>query len=392
VTSSRPASWRPRLTLAAALLLLAGAGLFLAVTRLSIEGSWRGLFLLRSRDGRRLELKDDLFLGDGSRILAGASFAGARRWLGLDLAAPSGGAPRLTLEWNEREGRGLVRNLLGPHQELVTSFGRYEDSDGRHPQGLFVGGSLPDVAADPAGQNESGMTFRDGTSWFHIWCNVNEGLQDDQARRMTFPGEWRFLGSRVLLSDPTRVVLESRHELALGGGTLRMARFAYFTAGEPFFRLGVRLTALGPGPAAFSYVYGDEPWVGHFGSADGNVGWVAEGLLYYEGPIDPLVHRWAGILDELSGYAAYIEWVGDEVPTTVYVANQGGRFAPPGVQVPLHSNEVFIGLEWTGRRLQPGESRTFSMVIGMAESDPRTKRPMRPAAAGVARAGMRAGR
>jgi hypothetical protein len=376
--------WRSRALLALLLVLLVSAGGFLVVTRISIEGTWHGLFLLRSRDGRRLELKDDLFLGDGSRILAGGSFAGVKRWLRLDGPSLSDDTPHLTLEWNEREGRGFVHNVLGPGEALLTSFGRYEDSDGKHPQGLFVGGSLPDVAANASGQDESGMSYNDGKSWYHIWCNVNEGMQDDAAARMTFPGDWRFLGSRVLLNDPTRVVLASRHELSFTGGRLLMERFAHFTAGEPFFRLGVRVTALGPGPVEFSYVYGDEPWVGHFGSSDGNVGWVAEGLLYYEGPIDPLIHRWAGILDELTGFAAYIEWVGEEIPSLAYVSNKPASFALPPLQIPLHSNEVFIGLEWTHRRLQPGESRSFYLIIGMAEADPRTKRPLRPAAAAKA--------
>lgn len=370
--------WRPRLALVGALALVALAGLFAAMTRVEVTGRWRGLYVLQGRDSPRLEVKDDLLLGDGSRLIASVSLTRVRTLLGFEPAAPRPGEPSLALDWDEREGRGLIRNRFADGTELVTLFGRYEDDDGKTPHGLFVGGAVPDIAADAAHQDQSGMAYHDARGWTHIWCNVNEALVDKGANAFVWPSTWRFLGSRVLVNDGRRVVLETNHEADLKGGTLRMDRFAYFAAGQPWFELGIQLTALGPGPVEYAYLYGDEPWVGRFGSADGNVGWVEERIVLNEELIDPVAHRWGGILDEKSGFANYIEWLGEVAPSQVYFSNAAGKFSPGPGPVPLSSNEVFIGLQWTGQRLRPGEERSIRLAIGLAEHDPATGRPMRP--------------
>jgi hypothetical protein len=141
------------------------------------------------------------------------------------------------------------------------------------------------------------------------------------------------------------------------------------------------LTSLGPGEIRYAYLYGDEPWVGFFGSADGNVGWVEEGVLPFETSIDPATHRWAGILDRKTGLANYLGWEGGEAPSEVYVSNSLGRWAPAEDRVPLASNEVFLGLQWRERHHLPGEARSYRLAIGLADLDPATGRPRRPAGA-----------
>jgi hypothetical protein len=375
--------WGARILLGAALAALAAAGLLFATTRIEVEGRWRGLFLLEARDGRMLELKDDLYLGDGSRLVVGLSFSTLRRWLGAGLSPPAPGEASLALDWDERTGRGVVRNRLGDGSELVTLFGRYEDSDGGHPRGLFVGGAVPDVAGDLAHQDQSGMALQEGGHWTHIWCSVNEAAVDmvEPQPVMIYPGSFQYLGSRVLLQDARRVVLESNHEIRLRRGSLRMDRYAYFTAGEPFFRLGIRLTALGPETVNYSYVYGDEPWVGRFGSAAGNFGWVQDGYRTFEGRVDPTANRWAGIVDMKTTRANFVEWMGDDLPDDVYFSNKAGTFADAAQRVPLNSNEIFIGLQWVGRRLAPGEGRSMLLVLGVADRDPATGAPRLPPAA-----------
>jgi hypothetical protein len=374
--------WRARALLGAGLAALACAVLLLATTRVEIEGRWRGLFLLRAHDGRMMELQDDLFLGDGSRLVAGVSFSRVRRWLGGAPAAAPAGQPSLELDWDERSGRGVVRNRLGDGRELLTMLGRYEDDVGGHPQGIFVGGAVPDVAGDLAHQNQSGMALLDRGQWVHVWCNVNEAIVDMDGPYVTIPpSAFRFLGSRVLVQDARRVVLESRHEIGFRRGKLRMERFAYFAAGEPFFKLGIRLTGLGPAPVTYAYLYGDEPWVGQFGSAAGNLGWIEGAIIPIEGAIDPRQSRWAGIVDMKSSYANFIEWLGDDLPDDVYFSNQAGRHAPAQAGVRLDSNEIFVGLQWVGRRLGAGEDRTMELVIGLADQDPATGKPRRPPAA-----------
>ncbi len=375
--------WKARALLAAALAALAAAGILLATTRIEVEGRWRGLFLLKAREGRMLELQDDLYLGDGSRLVAGVSFAGLRRWLGAEAPPPAEGEAALALEWDERAGRGIVRNHLGDGRELVTLLGRYEDDAGKHPRGLFVGGAVPEVAGDAGQQNQSGMALHQAGEWFHIWCNTNEALVDmgGGAYRNVTPGDLEFLGSRVLVHDARRVVLQSSHLATLAGGQVRMERFAYFAAGEPFFRLGIQLTNLGPGPVTYAYLYGDEPWVGHFGTASGNYGWIEDEIVTVEGRVSTRENRWAGIVDLKTGHANYLEWLEGDQPDDVYFANRAGHFADASQRVPLDSNEVFIGLQWVGRRLAPGSSRAIRLAIGMAGRSPATGKPQRPPSA-----------
>ncbi|MCM2332964.1 MAG: hypothetical protein NDI82_03345 [Anaeromyxobacteraceae bacterium] len=383
MTSAGLGGWKARVLVGVGLAALAAAGLLLATTRIAVEGRWRGLFLLKARDGRMLELQDDLFLGDGSRLVVGVSFSAARRWLGVEVPPPPPGQVALDLDWDERSGRGVVRNRLADGRELVTLLGRFEDDQGHHPQGLFVGGAVPDIASDFRNQDQSGMALQAGGRWYHIWCNTNEALvdRDVPGYRNVYPGELRFLGSRVLVHDSQRVVLESQHEATLSRGRLRMDRYAYFTAGEPFFKLGIRLTAVGPGPVTFAYLYGDEPWVGYFGTAEGNYGWLPGRIVRTEGHVDPAANRWAGVVDVKTGLANYLEWQGEDLPDQLYFANQAGRTSDAKLQVPLASNEIFIGLQWVRRRLAPGEGRSIRLIVGLADLDPATGLPARPSSA-----------
>lgn len=353
---------RRRLALAVAGIAI--AGLFAAATRISISGHWQGLFLLQGKDGVRLELKDDLFLGDGRRLLWGVSFGRMRRLVAGTGAERAG--PALEWEWDEAEGNGIVRNHLGDGTELVTLFGRYEDSEGRTPRGLFVGGALPDIAAGTF-MNESGMAHRDARGWHHVWCNVNEGVYDSARRAISYPSAWRFLGSRVLVPDAARLVLESTHEVEVSGTILRMERFAYFRAGQSWFKLGIHLVNAGDASARFAYVYGDEPWVGDFGSAAGNVGWTASGLVKAEGPVDVEVGRFVGVYDVDSQTANFLAWLGEAKPDAVYFSNHPG--APVTRGAPLASNEIFVGAEWRVAQLPPGGSWSVLLAIGLAEVD-----------------------
>lgn len=360
-------SRRSRARLGFAVAAMAAAGLLAASTRVSLTGHWQGLFLLRGKEGVRLELKDDLFLGDGPRLLWGVSFARVRR-LVAGRGAGEPGATRLDLDFDEAEGNGIIRNLLGDGTEVVTLFGRYEDSEGRTPRGLFVGGALPDIAADDHLQNESGMAYRDARGWHHVWCNVNEGVYDTVQGVMIYPSSWRFVGSRVLVRERERLVLASTHEIELSGTTIRMERFAYFRAGEPWFKLGVHLVNAGDQVARFAFLYGDEPWVGDFGSSAGNVGWTARGIVDREGFVETGEDGYAGVYDVDSRTANFLAWLGDEKPIAVFFSN---RPAPPRTRdAPLSSNEIFLGAEWKVSSLPPGGSWSLLLAIGLAEVDP----------------------
>ncbi len=343
--------------------LLAAVAAFLATTRVTITGQWMGLFLLESPSGRPFELKDDLRLGDASRLLHGVSFA----WL-RDAGPSRGALPRLELSWDEERGSGTVASLLADGVRVETYFSRYVQDDGNAPAGLFVGGARADVAAG-AEQSESGMALRDRAGWHHVWCNVNEALRVGADGRLVYPGDWTFRGSRVLLRGAERVVLQSEHEVEVAHARLRMERFAYFSAGRTFFRLGVNVINLGEVPVALSYAYGDEPWVGVFGSSDGNIGWDEEGLVPVVTAISPRANRWGGILDTKSGLANFLSWEGS-APDVAYFANRAGAPRPAEYGTVLSGNAVFVGLEWRDRVLQPGETLPIRLTIGVAGRGP----------------------
>jgi len=366
----------PNVRLAAAAAGIALAGVLAAATSVEISGHWYGLFLLRGKRDAPLTLMDDLLLGDGSRRLAGVSLGPVRRL--LQIGAGSDVLPRLEVEWSDANGEGTIRNQFADGTELITNFSRYVDDDGNDPKGLFVGGALPEIAG-ARDQNESGMNYHDARGWKHVWCNVNELLVDEESRAHWPPGKWTYLGSRVLIADREHVVIESTHSIPFASGPLRVSRYAHFRAGWPFFRLGLRFQNGSDRPVRITYAYGDEPWVGHFGSSAGNVGVVPGRIVPIATTVDP-GSRWAGILDEETGVTAFLAWPPDQRPNLVYFSNSSG-FDPAAMGRPLTSNSVFIGMEWQDRVLAPGDGLSVLLTVGMARSPAPSVPPVVPAAA-----------
>lgn len=366
----RGGRWRRIARIASLVLFVA----IFATTQVSLKWHWYGLYVLRSTSGRPLEITDDLLLGEGPRVLFGASFAAIRDFLKPD----SDVRPRLDHDWDADEGDGTITNRLADGEVVQTSFGRYVDSDNKTPHGLFVGGALAEVAATVQ-QNESGMSLHDARGWHHIWCNVNEGLYVAELNRLVYPGEWKFEGSRMLVDATDRVVLRSEHQLTVGGVELHMERYAYFKAGLPFFRLTVNVTNVGDRPAHVSYAYGDEPWVGEFGSSEGNVGWTVRGIVPIVAFVDPREAPYAGIADRKTGMANFVAWEGS-TPDVVYFSNHAGTPLGPEMGRPLTSNEIFIGLEWRDRTIEPGATFGVRLTLGVADSGP-TRLPGIPAGA-----------
>ncbi len=373
--------------------VLAAALSFLAasVTKFTVTGAFEGVFLLKGADGCWFELKDDIFLNEEGRYLIGFDYDQGRKWLSRVFGTSSRREPSLTFEWNESPGNGYVRNHLPGGKQLLTVFSRFVDDDGRRPSGLFVGGGLPLNVRDRdlRRMNETGMAYYDGTRWYHIWCNVNEALFSTASFEPVAPSSWEYLGSRVLIRDADELLIKSSHEAMIGGAPLRVDRYAHFRAGEPYFILSVVVENRGPKPVTYTYQYGDEPWLGHYGSAVGNVGWAFDGLHDYAGKLQGKQYRYAGFFDfgndaidephEYTGLANFIEWSPREKPE-VYFTN-GPKDVPDNrkEKTPLFSNTRFLGLLWGPRSLQPGEFAAYTMAIGMAGRDPGSGVPVKPA-------------
>jgi hypothetical protein len=355
--------------------------------RITITGSYEGIYLLKGIEGRFLELKDDLFLNEGARYIIGVDLDVVKRfvrgWLGTSVRKE----PSLSYVWNMKRGDGYVRNHLSGGKQLLTCFSRFVDEGGKEVFGLFVGGGLPANVrgADMTKMNETGMAYFDGERWYHIWCNVNEALFSLNRFEPIAPSAWKFLGSTVLQHNDDDLMLESDHEAVIDGVLLRINRYAAFRAGEPYFLLSVYITNAGNRPVSYSYLYGDEPWLGNYGTSRGNVGWAEDGLHGHVGLLDA---HYAGFFDygneaageghQYTGVANFLEWFGSERPR-VYFSN--GPYDNPntgGKKVPLAGNTRFIGILWGQRTLQPDETAVYTLAIGMAGQDPRNGFPVKP--------------
>jgi len=356
--------------------------------RFNIKGHFEGFYLLRDRGAGRYEFSDHLFVGEGKSLIYAMNLAPLQqRFFAMFMPSHRDDLPHLHCEWNPHDGSGLVSQHFANGTSLVTYFGRYLDDD-EEVHGLFVGGGMPETVATDINynMNNSGMTFGDGRKWYHVWCSVNEGVGGANGGRMLTPSRWKFLGSRVVSKSDSSVVITSSHSVMIGEIPLRIERRASFTAGETYFNLEIRLTNQGGVPLSYQYQYGDEPWVGYYGTALGDVGWVKDRLVTHEEVVDINRYSYAGLVDSgnraigeqpvYTNLANFIEWFGEERPF-VYIANSGSP-PVPGARKPLESNERYIGLEWD-RVLAPAETATIRLAIGMAAYDAKSGLPAKPA-------------
>jgi hypothetical protein len=357
---------------------------------INFQGDMSGLYLLRGVGGKLLELRDDVYLGEAGRVLARLDV----NWL-HDLFNSSNGADtRLRYKWNARGGHGYIHSTRTDGTEFVICLSRFLDSSGKMPRGLFIGGELPPTfyGKDGLSLNETGMALQQGNRWYHIWCNANEGIAGGNSpKNMIFPSEWEFLGSKVLFVTQDEIALKSSHRTELDGVPVSIDRYLFFNANNRFLTLSINIKNIGDRPTGYYYVYGDEPWLGDYGTSKGNVGWAKDKLYYYAGIVDPVAHSTAGMADlgnpispfeqgrDFSGLANFISWIGMVRPSLVYFANKEGDPHEEKERVPLDSpNNRVIFCQWGPVKLLPQESTTITLAIGMAERDKKTGIPVQP--------------
>jgi len=392
--SSTKLIWRITLGLFAFLVLL-----FISITHFNITGDFEGLYVLECDRGLLFDIDDDISFGDEARLIFRMDFGPIKDYLrtgGFKIAAfyhhPDDADLRTV--WSERQGRGYVFAHLPGNRRFLTCFGRYRDSDGMIPQGLFVGGGLPFSKHENAAVtlNETGMAYFDGVKWRHLWCNTNEAISPVsrfQNIPLT-PSSWKFLGSKVLVNTSTKVVIKSSHEIDIPAMHLRIDRYAFFKAGDAHVILAMIIKNIGPRWAMYLYIYGDEPWVGDYGSSVGNVGWVKDRLYQYEGRVDTSRYSHAGMYDigntavpgekgTFTGIANFIEWMGDVNPGLVYFSNTIGQYSEEAKKVPLSDklNRVLF-LEWGPMTLEPNRQHVYILGLGMAGIDRETGLPVKP--------------
>jgi hypothetical protein len=364
-----------------------------AFIRFDIEGDLEGIYILRGIGGKLFEVRDDVFLGEYERVLWKFDFQPLLAGSFTPKENRQEAASFLKYKWHQGKGHGYIQSFLSGGRKLILCFGRFLDSENKAPNGLFVGGGLPYSKYEDSmvKMNETGMAYYDGRNWQHIWCNANEAIVSASSpTTMIYPSSWQFLGSKVLLASNSEIIIKSSHQTSIDGVPVRIDRFALMRAGDTYFLLIIKLTNIGDKPTGYYYVYGDEPWVGDYGSSAGNVGWTAERLYNYEATVDPLRNSFAGMYDlgnkvvpgergKFSKTANFIEWIGMVRPALVYFSNKEGKISDESMKVPLYSrdNRVLF-LQWGPRPLLPNQPETIIMAIGMAAHDQRTDFPRKP--------------
>ncbi len=376
------------------ILLLCVAAAILLYSKISIDyrHDREGIYLLRGENGDWLEVTDDLSPEDSERLLWGASLPNLKGAKISTACVPTDNRPCTNFEWNEQSGRGFIKTLYPNGRKLIITLGRYIGSTTHKPvSGLFIGGGLPtgDPDYQAANNNETGMSYFDGNRYFHIWCNVNEGIEDADNQQI-LPSTWTFLSSKVLENSALDLTIISKHRTMVNNVPVFIERTMFYQTGDSFVTLTTKLTNKGNIPTFFRYVYGDEPWIGNYYTfSKGNIGWFKDGLITTEMMIDTSKYNYLGMFDygnpladeshSYTGKADFIEWDPLNRPDIAYISNKFGTVATNDQKVPLTSykNRV-ISMEWGPKNLNPGQSFSFTLKVGMADNDPKTGLPIKP--------------
>lgn len=380
-----------RITIFGAIVILFCSGLLLSKVTFHFNNEFNGFFILEGENGQWLELTDDLTPEDAPHLLWGMPLNPFKSVV-TSASVGNGRDSYLDYRWNKKYGRGFIRNSWRDGSKIVINLGRYRESNGKYPSGLFIGGGLPPTDPDYQFLNNdaTGMTYFNGLRWFHVWCNVNEGVQSPSSPFIpVYPSDWKYLESRVLEDNGTSLTIESRHSLTLAGVPLDLNRVLFYTSGNRYVILATVITNRGSIPSTIQYLYGDEPWIGDFGSSAGDVGWTKNELLLTEREVDTKRTSFIGMFDygnplagethSFTGIANFIEWDRNELPDKAYVSNFSGGALQGPKPVPLVSQtNRFIGLQWGPHTLNPGDSLSFTIAVGMANNDPKTGGPVLP--------------
>lgn len=349
-----------------------------------------GLFLLRGENRKWLTITDDLYPFESYRLLWSIRYPQLKRAKHSVACTPTD-KPCTYYEWNEKSGRGFIKTLYPGGQKLIISLGRFTSSNGNQVSGLFIGGGLP--VSDPdyrqGDNNETGMNYFDGSRFFHIWCNSNEGIQDATGSPQ-LPSTWKFLSSKILEESANGLAIVSKHQTVVNNMPLAIERTMFYETGDTYVTLNTTLKNLGSAPSQLIYVYGDEPWLGNYDTfSKGNIGWYNKELVLTESYVDTNKTNYVGMFDygnalageshSFTGKANFLEWDPHKKPNVVYFANNFEKVAPPEEMVPLNSyKNRIVSLEWGPVTIEPGQSFTFSLKVGMAGNDPKSGFPIKP--------------
>lgn len=278
--------------------------------------------------------------------------------------------PLIDASFNTSTGRGVIKEFRPDGSIIEIALSRFDDVDVK-PRGLIIGGDFP--PGDSGLKREaSGIAFNDGKRWYHLWCNANEGIALSGGN-VYDTTKWIYLEGKIIKRDFREFIAESLHSVDLDGYSVLIKRRLETVAGRNYIDLTIDIKNLSDRVLMIDYAYGDEPWVGEYGTSKGDVGWYPGGLIMNETYIDPLKYNIAGFWDtgntlagetgHFTGLANYIQWLG-KPPTLVYFSNDFYSVDP---QKPLSSPDSrLLNIVWKGIVLAPGEVERLYLRIGFS--------------------------
>lgn len=344
-----------------------GSGLFLFISFRYLHLSTNSAVVHLLKDGSGYHLSTDIsfdqldslvFSIDATPFLNGV--------LGTAAAATNG--PIMDINFDSESGKGVIKEFRPDGSRLEIALSRFAD-ESPSPHGVVVGGDFP-MGDGSDGEAASGMAFYDGKRWVHLWCNANEGIGVARGGPVYEPHDWQYLSGRIVKKNFDEVIVESVHSVRLAGSPLEITRRMGVKAGNGFATLLIKVTNNGRQPVIFDYAYGDEPWLGEFGSSEGDVGWFEGGLVTREAHIDPGIYSTIGFTDmgnpeageggSFTGFSNYIQWLGQS-PTEVYFSDD---FYSVQDRVIASPDNRLLNIVWKDQVLHSGQSKTFRLRIG----------------------------
>ena len=295
-----------------------------------------------------------------------------------DEPAPHSGT--IDSSWDPVNGRGVVRldRADGSRVEL-----RFHDGFAGYTGGLVLGSQNgPAFRYWPPGVDPESKPLA-------IWCAQDESIRD-RGRDLEYSWGWsenlgtgpggvplRYLRGAVMQEGDDGVTLVSEH----AAEPLQVVRRARIRP-DGTVLMDVRLTNTSDYDFAFDLWTGDDPWVGEYGTAEGDRGWFDGGVFDNERSLEPAEVGCLGVVDREvtlgEGEAARTFAVANAFclspasarPDQVHFAN---RFAhgPDEVhpELPLEgSTMTAFNLGWIDVKLAPGEQLELAYALGMADA------------------------
>jgi len=212
-----------------------------------------------------------------------------------------------------------------------------------------------------------------------IWCAQDESFVVDGAEltygwsenlgRGTDGTPLSYLGGELLEQTPGHLLLTSRH----AGGPLAVTRWLQVRP-DGTLLMRVDATNLRDTPLTFDLWSGEDPWVGTYGSARGDVGWIPGELVIAERAVTPAQARCLGVVDpdeQAAGRpAANAFCLGPDAPAPDHVLFANAFAHDPAELDPDRpldgGTSTAFNVGWVGVTLPPGASWSTSYSLGMA--------------------------